>query len=172
MCLHASVANGVFCPCHGAGAGPCPAFVVGVVQLVGKTISSNSVVHGALRNKDPLLCSQGALGRWFFTRFTYNQEPVPDFSTPDWLSCLIWPSQLGCGLTYAGHANRVKTLYKAAGVAKDKVTHGPRVFAARWADAMGLDDAVSTLQLSNVVWTACHLSRLNAKWQPWGLAGS
>lgn len=114
-----------------------------MVQLVGKTISSNSVVHGYLRNKDPLLCAQGALGRWLIMRFTIKGEPVPDFTTSDWANSLIWPSQLGGGLTYAGHAARVKQVNQAVGVAKDKVTHGPRVFAARWADAQGLDDAVS-----------------------------
>jgi hypothetical protein len=125
--------------------------VVGYVQLVGKTISSNSVVHGALRNKNPLLCSQGALGRWLITRFTINEEPVPDFTTSAWASSFIWPTKLGGALTYAGHAARVKRINKVAGVSKDKITHGPRVFAARWADMVGLDDAVShyTLQHSS-----------------------
>jgi hypothetical protein len=115
---------------------------VGIVQSVGKTIGSNSCVRGVLRARDPLLCSQGALGRWVVARFTVDKQPVPDMCSQEWVAAPIWPSDRGGALTYNGHAARVIQLLKAAGVSKDKVTHAPRVFAARLADEAGLDDQV------------------------------
>lgn len=116
--------------------------MVGIVQRVGKTIGSNWCVRGVLRTKDPLLCSQGALGRWLVAHFTVDQHPVPDPCSPEWVTAVIWPSDKGGALSYRGHADRVKQMLEAAGVSKDKVTHAPRVFAARLADEAGLDDQV------------------------------
>ncbi len=44
--------------------GPSPCWVVGMVQMMGKTLRDGFGVKGCIRHKEPLLDVQAALGRW------------------------------------------------------------------------------------------------------------
>jgi len=50
-------------------AGPSPCWVLGIIQLMGKTLCDDFVCKGVIRHKDPLLCAQGALARHFVMRY-------------------------------------------------------------------------------------------------------
>lgn len=133
-------------PAYAPIAGPAPAWVVGLVQLMGKTLGDGFAAKGCLRNKDPLLCPQGALARWLISRFTCEGEPMPDPTTEEWRETMLWPSpnETTQPISYANHKTRLKDLFKKLDIIINKVTHAPRIFAARYGEGAGLSDAVST----------------------------
>ena len=119
---------------------------MGYVQLLGKTLGSKRAVRGAIRAKDPWLCFQGALGRYLISRFTIEKEPFPvDPKSEAWRSLMLWPSSKNPhkAMSYTNHGERTKLMYALVGIAVAKVTHGPRIFAARLAEEAGLSDNVS-----------------------------
>jgi len=40
-----------------------------MVQMMGKTLGDDFGCKGIIRHKDPLLCAQGAMGRWLIIRY-------------------------------------------------------------------------------------------------------
>lgn len=116
--------------------------------MMGKTLGDGFGVRGCIRNKDPLLCPQGALGRWLVTRFTLEAEIFPDPTSDKWLDIMLWPGIYADGaMSYQNHLKRVNELYDKLNIAIIKKTHAPRVFAARIADAAGLPDEVSAVNV-------------------------
>jgi hypothetical protein len=63
--------------------------VVGLVQLMGKTLGDGFAAKGAIRHKEPMLCAQGALGRWLVTRFTLEGEEFPSPTSEEWKETVV-----------------------------------------------------------------------------------
>jgi hypothetical protein len=118
--------------------------VVGLVQLMGKTVGDGFAAKGAIRHKEPLVCAQGALGRWLITRFTLEQEEFPHPTSEEWKETVLWPARDATKpMSYQNHKARLAALYEKLEIFIGKVTHACRIFAARWAEEAGLSDAVS-----------------------------
>ena len=115
-----------------------------MVQLQGKTVGDGFAVKGALRHKEPLLCAQGALGRWLITRFTLLKEELPHPTSPEWQETVVWSAREPTKpMTYQNHRARLAALYERLEIFISKMTHACRIFAARFAEEAGLSDAVS-----------------------------
>lgn len=125
-------------------AGPAKCWAVGAVQLMGKTLGDGFQAKGAIRHKEPLLCAQGALGRWLITHFTLEGEEFPSPTSDEWRETVIWPAKDATKpMSYQTHRNRLAALYVRLQITIDKVTHAPRIYAARAAEEAGLSDVVS-----------------------------
>jgi hypothetical protein len=130
-------------------AGPSKCWVVGLVQLMGKTLGDGFAAKGALRHKEPLLCAQGALGRWLITRFTLQEEAFPGPTSPEWKETMLWPAREPTRpMTYQNQTARLAALYAKLEIFIEKVTHACRIFAARYAEEAGLSDVVSVTSAS------------------------
>lgn len=118
--------------------------MVGLVQLMGKTVGDGFAAKGAIRHKEPLLCAQGALGRWLITRFTIEQEEFPHPCSEAWKETVLWPARDATKpMSYQNHMSRLTSLYQKLEILIGKVTHACRIFAARFGEEDGLSDAVS-----------------------------
>lgn len=111
---------------------------------MGKTLGDGFAAKGALRHKEPLVCAQGALGRWLVTRFTLEQEEFPSPTSEEWREIMLWPHKDPTKpMTYQTHKARLAALYAKLDIYIEKVTHACRIWAARWAEEAGLSDVVS-----------------------------
>ena len=62
--------------------GPTPCFAVVLQITSGKTNNSGRAEYmGAMRHKDPRLCTMGALAQYFFWRWELSGEEPPDFQS-------------------------------------------------------------------------------------------
>lgn len=126
--------------------GPAPAWVVAFVQPHGKTLGEATGIRGCLRHKDALLDPQAALGRMLIVQFTLDQEPFPDPLSAELKTKMLFVGRSkDRNISYAGHSRRDKELYKRLGIMIKKVTHAPRLHAAREADDAGLTDEVGRM---------------------------
>lgn len=142
---------------------------MGLVQLMGKTLGDGFAAKGALRHKEPLVCAQGALGRWLVTRFTLEQEEFPSPTAEEWREIMLWPHKDPTKpMTYQTHKARLAALYAKLDIYIEKVTHACRIWAARWAEEAGLSDVVSGCT-STV--HSCKLECVSGQHQP-GLRGA
>jgi hypothetical protein len=130
-------------------AGPSPCYVVGIVELAHKTKKEQQAganFKGSVRHKLPLLCAQGALGRWLIAAYTCNNLMFPDPDDPDaWNKAMLWPQKKGKSMTYGNHRQRCKQLFSGCeNILGDwkKVTHAARSFGAQYGDEVGLTDEV------------------------------
>jgi Centromere DNA-binding protein complex CBF3 subunit, domain 2 len=128
-------------------AGPSPCYVISTLIRGGKTMTNGKVLYcGSVRNKRPVECSHGALGRYFIMRFTQNIEPFPDpRNVEQWLTTALWKgNNPRTNLDYQQHADILRRQYDKAGVIIKKVAHGPRSGAARMLDEHGVPIEVGT----------------------------
>lgn len=130
-------------------AGPSPCYVVGIVELAHKTMKDQQRTpnfKGCIRHKLPMLCAQGALGRWLIAAYTSGALPFPDPSNPsEWNTAMLWPGISGAEMTYGNHRDWQKKLFtECKGEARNwsKITHAARYFAAQYRDEVGLTDEV------------------------------
>jgi hypothetical protein len=121
-------------------AGPSSYYLVGFLHLTGKVVGGKGVLRGALRACNPLLCSQGALARCMGVRWTLQGEVLPGPVDPAWLILPMWPSREHQAMGYMAQYVHMKGMLAAVGVDTTKVTHAPRVFAARMLDEWGVDE--------------------------------
>jgi Centromere DNA-binding protein complex CBF3 subunit, domain 2 len=125
--------------------GPAQCLVLSIVIRGGKTMANGKVLYGgSVRHFLAEMCSHGALGRYFVVRFTINGEQFPSPEDSErWYNTALWkgsnPLQ---NLDWQQHADSLKSKYKLAGITIKKVTHAPRVAAARLMDEHGVDTSV------------------------------
>lgn len=118
--------------------------MVGLVQLMGKTLGDGFAAKGAIRHKEPLLCAQGALGRWLVSRFTIQGEAFPSPTSEEWRDVMLRPARDPTKpMTYQNHKSRLAALYGSLEIMIENVTHACRIWAARFAEEAGLSDVVS-----------------------------
>jgi hypothetical protein len=94
---------------------------------------------GALRHKDPLFCTQGALAQLFFWRWHVAGEAPPSFRRrSDWYRIKVLVGQdREQELSYPTQLQETWRVFGAAGVVSSKKTHLPRRVGAQDAETHG-----------------------------------
>ncbi|KAH7461576.1 hypothetical protein FOMA001_g19032 [Fusarium oxysporum f. sp. matthiolae] len=94
---------------------------------------------GALRHKDPLLCTQGALAQLFFWRWHVAGEPSPSFRRrQDWYRIKVLVGRdREQELSYPTQLQETWRIFGAAGLMASKKTHLPRRVGAQDAETHG-----------------------------------
>ncbi|KAK7582888.1 hypothetical protein V3481_012184 [Fusarium oxysporum f. sp. vasinfectum] len=104
---------------------------------------------GALRHKDPLFCTQGALAQLFFWRWHVAGEPSPSFRRrQDWYRIKVLVGRdREQELSYPTQLQETWRIFGAAGLMASKKTHLPRRVGAQDAETHG----TSLAQISQAV---------------------
>jgi hypothetical protein len=94
---------------------------------------------GALRHKDPLFCTQGALAQVLFWRWHVAGEAPPSFRRrSDWYRIKVLVGQdRELELSYPTQLQETWRVFGAAGVVSSKKTHLPRRVGAQNAETYG-----------------------------------
>jgi len=94
---------------------------------------------GALRHKDPLFCTQGALAQLLFHRWHIAGEAAPSFQRrSDWYRIKVLVGQdREQELSYPTQLQETWRVFGAAGVVSSKKTHLPRRVGAQSAETYG-----------------------------------
>ncbi|KNB04687.1 hypothetical protein FOXG_06734 [Fusarium oxysporum f. sp. lycopersici 4287] len=94
---------------------------------------------GALRHKDPLFCTQGALAQLFFWRWHVAGEPSPSFRRrQDWYRIKVLVGRdREQELSYPTQLQETWRIFGAAGLMASKKTHLPRRVGAQDAETHG-----------------------------------
>ncbi|KAJ6437110.1 High-osmolarity-induced transcription protein 1 [Purpureocillium lavendulum] len=94
---------------------------------------------GALRHKDPLFCTQGALAQLFFWRWHVAGEPAPSFRRrKDWYRIKVLVGRdREQELSYPTQLQETWRIFGAAGLIASKKTHLPRRVGAQDAETHG-----------------------------------
>ncbi|KAF6527928.1 hypothetical protein HZS61_008390 [Fusarium oxysporum f. sp. conglutinans] len=94
---------------------------------------------GALRHKDPLLCTQGALAQLFFWRWHVAGESPPSFRRrQDWYRIKVLVGRdREQELSYPTQLQETWRIFGAAGLVASKKTHLPRRVGAQDAETYG-----------------------------------
>lgn len=63
------------------------------MERVGKNVGHKPHFKAAIRHRQPLLCAQGALGRYLVHRFhpELRGAPIPDPLSEEWLKLVMFP---------------------------------------------------------------------------------
>jgi hypothetical protein len=99
--------------------------------------------NAAMRHKDVLLCTIGALAQYLFWRWHIAEEEPPDFSSHQaWykLKILVGADRFK-PLSYDTQADCCATALAEAGVIADLVTHVCRGSSARLAELLGVPES-------------------------------
>ena len=110
------------------GASPC----FGIVMQVDRSKTNQGgkkEVKGALRHKDPLLCTMGALAQYLFWRFEVAGESPPDFRTrASWYKNKLLQGKVADeALSYDAQRETTWRILAAAEATGSKVTHMMRI---------------------------------------------
>ena len=125
------------------GPTPCQAVVFTISK--GKTNKSGKKQFmGALRHKNPLLCSHSALAQYFFARWSLSRERPPDFRTRrSWYRTKLLVARPGREeeqLSYPAQYEAVWRAFAAAGIHSVKKTHAMRGCGIRAGELHGVDE--------------------------------
>lgn len=145
-------------------AGPCPCFVLAAVIRGGKTMPNGKVGYcGSVRHKLPQLCPHGLLALYLCFRFTVKGEQFPMPSTDDqqWFHTALWKGNgPRANISYEQQLKSWKATFKESKILTKKITHAPRVCAARFLDDHGTEDAVCALWILPALSSHLHCSNL------------
>lgn len=110
---------------------------------LGKTNQEgNRVYMGAMRHRNPMLCTMGALAQYLFWRWHMSGEPAPSFQRKqDWyrLKVLVGVSPTE-ELAYSTQYDCCLGALCGAGVSAEKATHVMRKKGAQLAERLGVPD--------------------------------
>jgi Centromere DNA-binding protein complex CBF3 subunit, domain 2 len=98
---------------------------------------------GAMRHRDPLLCTMGALAQYFFWRWHYKGEAPPQFRNyEDWYRMrVIKGGDPEKDLHYSTHAKFCARAMADVGVIFETITHGMRSAGAQDAEGLGVPES-------------------------------
>jgi hypothetical protein len=129
--------------------GPTPCLATILTMSNGKTNKYGKKQYmGAMRHKNFLLCSTGALARYFFWRWHQTDEAFPDFrDPPSWYNIKVlvgkdkWKP-----IAYQTQLDTTNGAFKDAGIVSVSKTHAMRGSGARAAELHGVSEGqVSSL---------------------------
>ena len=108
-----------------------PSACIATIFLLGSgktNKTSNKEYIGALRHKDPVLCTVGALAMLFFWQWHLAGEAPPDFkSRKSWYKTkLLVGKNKDSKITYPTQYQDVIHAFEESGIISKKVTHAPR----------------------------------------------
>jgi hypothetical protein len=130
---------------HPKNEGYTPCFsVVGLISN-GKTNKFGKRQYGAaIRNKEPLLCTMGALALQFFYRWHCSGEKAPTFFIRNnWyqIKVLTTGSNPTTAMSFATQYDDTKEIFGALGVTGASVTHMPRIQGIQQAELNGVSES-------------------------------
>lgn len=120
------------------GPTPCIAIVLTMSQSKTNTMGKKQFM-GAIRHKEPELCTLGAFAEYLFYRFHIAGEKPPNFkSRRSWYrtKCLLGKGQNQ--LSYAAQLEATHIAFMKVGVVSTMVTHVPRSEGAKYAELYGV----------------------------------
>jgi hypothetical protein len=125
------------------GSQPCHCWIFMIDN--GKTNNTGKRQYlGAMRHKEVLFCSQGALAQYLFHRFHLAGHPWPDFKSP-----ALWDriKLLRGGTKDATHPldattqrHWIRETFKKIGHASSQTSHSGRKSGAQWAEIAGVSE--------------------------------
>jgi hypothetical protein len=121
--------------------GPSACHVVVVQSSKSKTNQTGAKYSmGAIRHKDPMLCSMGALAQYLVWRWHMSGEPPPSFrSRSHWYRLkLLVGEDPKVELAYTTQYDCCLACFQEASVTTEGVTHCMRGCGARLAEALGV----------------------------------
>ena len=125
--------------------GPTPCQAVVFTMSKGKTNKSGKKQFmGALRHKNPLLCSHSALAQYFFARWSLGGEQPPNFQTRrSWYRTKLLIARPGREqeqLSYPAQYEAVWRAFAAAGICSIQKTHAMQGCAIRAGELHRVDE--------------------------------
>lgn len=123
------------------GSTPCYALVFLLAN--GKTNQTGKKQFmGAMRHKDPTLCTMGALAQYLFWRWHIGGEEPPSFrSREDWYRIkMLVARDRSISISYATQLEDVWRAFEGAGILSQKKTHAMRGCGARDAELHGISE--------------------------------
>jgi hypothetical protein len=143
------------------GPTPCQAIVFTISR--GKTNKSGKKQFmGALRHKDPLLCSHSAMAQYFFARWSLRGEAPPNFrSRRSWYRTKLLVARPGKEkeqLSYPAQYEAVWRAFAAASIHSVKKTHAMRGCGVRSGELHGVDEEQASPSLKFFLFYASRAS--------------
>jgi hypothetical protein len=154
--------------------GPSACHVFVVQSSKSKTNQTGAKYYmGAMRHKDPMLCSMGALAQYLVWRWHFSGEPAPDFrSRSSWyrLKLLVGGEGPTEELSYTTQYDCCLACFQEASVTTESVTHCMRGSGARLAESLGVAEGqVSCCSVSLILQLANLFFYLtDFTWRPVG----
>jgi hypothetical protein len=131
-----------------ASEGPSACHVFVIQSLKSKTNpTGNKYYMGAMRHKDPMLCTMGALAQYLVWRWHISGEPAPNFqSRSDWYRLkLLVGEEPTTELSYTTQYDCCLACFEEASVTTDGVTHCMRGCGARLAEVLGVGEGQASV---------------------------
>ena len=143
------------------GPTPCQAVVFTISR--GKTNKTGKKQFmGALRHKDPLLCSHSAMAQYFFARWSLRGEAPPNFrSRRSWYRTKLLVARPGKEkeqLSYPAQYEAVWRAFAAASIHSVKKTHAMRGCGVRSGELHGVDEEQASPSLKFFLFYASRAS--------------
>ena len=123
--------------------GPTPCHAIVLQTTNGKTNRNGKKNYmGAMRHKDPYLCTMGALAQYFFWRWHISGEPQPSFKRrKDWYNTkLLVGDDKDTEIAYNTQYTETWKAFAAAGINSVQKTHVMRGAGARAAELHGVSE--------------------------------
>lgn len=95
-----------------------------------------------MRHRDPLLCTQSALGLYLFYRWHCSGEKAPTFrSRKDWYRVkLLVANDNTVEMSWQQQYDDIIHVFRELGIATDKITHAPRKSGPQSAEMHGVSE--------------------------------
>jgi hypothetical protein len=137
--------------------GPTPAFAICMLLDNGKLNKNGRMEYmGALRHKDPLLCTMSSLAIYFFWRWHISKEECPQFRhRRNWyhIKSLV-ASGPEAEMAYPTQLEEIWRSFTGVGVSSVKKSHAGRACGSRQAEARGVaEKQVSSSHLNTLIYT-------------------
>jgi Centromere DNA-binding protein complex CBF3 subunit, domain 2 len=129
---------------HPPSEGITPCFSVALTISNGKNNKRGKKQYGAaMRNRDPLLCTMGALGLYFYYRWHCSGENPPSFrKRQDWYRIkLLVAGQTTEQISWQQQYDDINRVFNELGIASDSVTHAPRKKGPQSAEFHGVSES-------------------------------
>ena len=130
--------------------GPTPCFVVVLQTTTGKMNKTGRAQYmGAMRHKDPLLCSMGALAQYLYWRWHIGGEQLPIFkSRQNWYKTkLLVGDNKDQEISYTAQYSSVVDAFARANIMSIAKTHVMRGCGARAAELHGVSERQVSLSI-------------------------
>lgn len=105
--------------------------------------AGNRFYMGAMRHRNPVLCTMGALAQYLFWRWHMSGEPAPNFRRrQDWYRLKVLAGEdPRVELSYGAQHEWCLAALQNAHITSDSVTHVMRGSGARHAELLGVSEA-------------------------------
>jgi hypothetical protein len=137
-----------------ASESPTPCWVLVLQNEQSKTNQQGELLYsGAMRHRNPRLCTMGALAQYLFWRWHISGELAPNFQRrQDWYRLKVLVGEQPTEeLAYSTHYDACLSAFQKAGISPKDVTHVPRSASTQEAERLGTREGqVSQIRYTRV----------------------